>query len=68
MHADDRQEAKRRLAIAAASVVAPLVVVLLSLPLGGRWLLPALVAGVAASLALVELGERYAAPAKADRR
>jgi hypothetical protein len=68
VQADDRQAAKRRLAIAAASVVAPLVVVLLSLSPGGRWLLPALVAGVLVSLALVELGERYAVPAKAERR
>lgn len=56
---DDRQTTKRRLALAAASVVVPLAVVLLSLPQGRAGLLLAFVGGVAASLVLVELGERH---------
>jgi hypothetical protein len=55
---NERQTTKRRLAIAAASVVVPVAVVLLALPEGGAWLLLALVGGIAASLVLVELGER----------
>jgi len=47
------------LAITASSVVVPLAVVLLALPRGGAWLLLALVGGIAASLVLVELGERH---------
>lgn len=56
---NERQTTKRRLAIAAASVVVPVAVVLLALPQGGAWLLLALVGGIAASLVLVELGERH---------
>jgi hypothetical protein len=68
MQVDVQQARTRRLAIVAASVVAPLAAVLFSLSQGGSWLLPALVAGVCATLVLVELGERYATPANAERR
>jgi hypothetical protein len=48
-----------RTAITVASVVAPLAVVVLTLPYhGGLWLLLALAGGAACSLVLVELGER----------
>lgn len=56
----DRQRTQRRTwAIAVASVVIPVAVVLFSLPFhGGLWLLLALAGGVSASLVLVELGAR----------
>jgi hypothetical protein len=56
---NERQTTKRRVAIAAASVVVPLAAVLLAVPHGGALLWLALVGGVAASLLLVELGERH---------
>jgi hypothetical protein len=65
---DDRHTTRRRLTIAAASVVVPLATVVLALQQGGLWLLAALAVGVTGSLVLVEVGERYAAPAKEDRR
>jgi hypothetical protein len=51
-----------------ASVIIPLAVVVLTLPYhGGLWLLLALAGGAAASVMLVELGERTdAAPASAE--
>jgi hypothetical protein len=64
---DDHQTTKRW-AIAAASAVVPWAVILLALPRGGLLLLPVLAAGIVASIFLVELSERYAVPAKDDRR
>lgn len=64
----DDKRTTQRWAIAAASVVAPVAVVLLSLPFqGGLWLLFALAGGVATSIALVELSGRKDAVA-AERR
>jgi hypothetical protein len=65
---DDRRTSTRQWAIAAASAVVPLAVVLFSLLQGLPWILLALVGGVAASLVLVELGQRYTAPAKEQRK
>jgi hypothetical protein len=65
---DDRRTSIQQWAIAAASAVLPLAVVLFSLPHGGLWILLALVGGVAASVVLVELGHRYTAPAKEKRK
>jgi anti-sigma-K factor RskA len=46
--------------VTAASIVVPLVLVLASLSYrGGIWLMVALAAGAAASVVLVELGERH---------
>jgi hypothetical protein len=65
---DDRRTSIRQWAIAAASAVIPLAVVLFSLPHGDLWAALALVGGVAASLVLVELSQRYTAPANDARR
>lgn len=56
---DERRRSRLRWVSAAASVIVPLVVVVLTLPYqGGLWLLLALAGGAAASVMLVELGER----------
>lgn len=56
---DDRRKRRLRWAITLGSVIVPLAVVVLSLPYhGGLWLLLALAGGAAASVILVELGER----------
>lgn len=56
---DDGRTKRLRWAIAVASVVVPLAVVVLTLPYhGGLWLLLALAGGAAASIVLVELAER----------
>ena len=56
---DDRRKRRLRWVIALGSVIVPLAVVVLSLPYhGGLWLLLALAGGAAASVILVELGER----------
>jgi glycopeptide antibiotics resistance protein len=65
---DDRRTSARQWAVAAASAVVPFAVVLFFLPQGLPWILLALVGGVAASVALVELGQRYTAPAKEKRK
>lgn len=65
---DDRRKSRLRWVSAAASVIIPLAVVVFSLPYqGGLWLLLALAGGAAASVMLVELGERSdAAPSEPE--
>jgi hypothetical protein len=62
---DERHSAQRhRWAIVAASVIAPLAAVLLSLQYrSDSWLLIALAVGAAVSVVLAELGSRDAGPA-----
>jgi hypothetical protein len=64
---DDRRKRRLQWGVALASVVLPLAIVVLSLPYhGGLWLLLALAGGAAASIVLVELGERSDARAKPE--
>jgi hypothetical protein len=56
---DERRRSRLRWVSAMASVIVPLAVVVFTLPYhGGLWLLLALAGGAAASVMLVELGER----------